>query len=103
MVRNPPANAGDIGSIPGSRKKWQLTPVFLHGKSHGQRSLVGYSPWGCKESDTTEPLALSLHWHHYVNYRSRGSHSFEFRWFLPAGCWRQKSNDSGAPSAPEIP
>ena len=30
------------------RKKWQPTPVFLHGKSHGQRSLVGYSPWGCK-------------------------------------------------------
>ena len=30
------------------------TPVFLAGESHGQRSLVGYSPWGCKESDTTE-------------------------------------------------
>ena len=30
------------------------TPVFLPGKSHGQRSLVGYSPWGCKELDTTE-------------------------------------------------
>ena len=34
--------------------KWQPTPVFLTGKSHGQRSLVGYSPWGRKESDTTE-------------------------------------------------
>ena len=30
------------------RKKWQPSPVFLPGKSHGQRSLVGYSPWGCK-------------------------------------------------------
>ena len=30
------------------RRKWQLTPVFLPGKSHGQRSLAGYSPWGCK-------------------------------------------------------
>ena len=30
------------------RRKWQSTPVFLPGKSHGQRSLVGYSPWGCK-------------------------------------------------------
>ena len=30
------------------------TPVFLPGESHGQRSLVGYSPWGCKESNTTE-------------------------------------------------
>ena len=38
------------------RRKWQPTPVFLPGESHGQRSLVGYSPWGCKESDTTEQL-----------------------------------------------
>ena len=38
------------------RRKWQPTPVFLPGKSHGQRSLVGYSPWGCKESYTTEQL-----------------------------------------------
>ena len=38
------------------RRKWQPTPVFLPGKSHGQRSLVGYSPWGCKELDTTERL-----------------------------------------------
>ena len=38
------------------RRKWQPTPVFLPGKSHGQRNLVGYSPWGCKESDMTEQL-----------------------------------------------
>jgi len=38
------------------RRKWQPTPVFLPGKSHGQRNLVGYSPWGRKESDTTERL-----------------------------------------------
>ena len=36
--------------------KWQPTPVFLPGESHGPRSLVGYSPWGRKESDTTERL-----------------------------------------------
>ena len=36
------------------RKVWQPTPVFLPGESLGQRSLVGYSPWGHKESDTTE-------------------------------------------------
>ena len=36
--------------------KWQPTPVFLSGESHGQRSLVGYSSWGHKESDTTERL-----------------------------------------------
>ena len=42
------------------RRKWQPTPVFLPGESHGQRSLVGYSPWGLKESDRTERLTLSL-------------------------------------------
>ena len=35
------------------RRKWQPTPVFLPGESHGQRSLEGYSPWGHKELDTT--------------------------------------------------
>ena len=38
------------------RRKWQTTPVLLPGKFHGWRSLVGYSPWHCKESDTTEGL-----------------------------------------------
>ena len=38
------------------RRKWQPTPVLLPGKSHGRRSLVGCSPWGRKESDTTERL-----------------------------------------------
>ena len=36
------------------RRAWQPTPVFLPGESNGQRSLAGYSPWGCKELDTTE-------------------------------------------------
>ena len=43
------------------RRQWQPTPVLLPGKSHGRRSLVGCSPWGCKESDMTEQLSLSLH------------------------------------------
>ena len=38
------------------RRKWQPTPVFLSGESHGQRNLAGYSPWGRKELDTTERL-----------------------------------------------
>ena len=42
-----------VGKIPW-RRKWQPSPVFLPGESHGQRSLAGYSPWGCKESDATE-------------------------------------------------
>ena len=63
MIKNPPANAGyekDSGSILGSGRSSGVengnpTPVFLPGNSHGQRSLVGYSPWGRKESDRTEP------------------------------------------------
>ena len=38
------------------RRKWKLTPVFLPGKSHGQRNLEGYSPWGRKQFGTTEWL-----------------------------------------------
>ena len=41
-----------VGKIPW-RRKWQPTPIFLPGKSHGQKSLVGYSPEGHKESDMT--------------------------------------------------
>ena len=61
VVKNPSANAGGVreaGSIPGSgrslERTWQPTPIFLSGESHGQRSLVGYSPQGCKKLDTTE-------------------------------------------------
>ena len=39
-------------------KKWQPAPVFLPGAYHGQRSLMGYSPWGHKESDMTEHAGL---------------------------------------------
>ena len=42
------------------RRQWHPTPVLLLGKSHGRKSLVGYSPWGCKESDTTEQLHFHL-------------------------------------------
>ena len=42
------------------RRQWQPTPVLLPGKSHGRRSLVGYSPWSREESDTTEQLHFSL-------------------------------------------
>ena len=43
------------------RRAWQPTPVFLPGESHGQRSLAGYSPLGCKESDRTEQLTLTVY------------------------------------------
>ena len=44
------------------RKAWQPTPVFLPGKSHAQRSLEGYSPWGHKELDTNERLSMHCHY-----------------------------------------
>ena len=61
-LKNLPANAGvagDLGSRPELRRfpwrrKRQPTLVFLPGETHGQRSLVGYGPLGCKQSDTTE-------------------------------------------------
>ena len=61
MIKNLPAIVEDIrdgfhplvGKIPW-RRKWQPTPVFLPGESHGQRNLVGYSPWGHEELDMTK-------------------------------------------------
>ena len=47
-----------VGKIPW-RRKWQPTPVFFPGESQGRRNLAGYSPWGRKESDTTERLHFS--------------------------------------------
>ena len=64
MGKNPPANSGDAGgsgsilrNLPWNRK-WQPTQVVLFGKFHGQRRLVGYSPWGHKESDMPEHLSM---------------------------------------------
>ena len=65
MVKNQPAKCRRpgfdlwVGRIPW-RRTWQPTPVSLPGKSHGQRSLADYNPWGCKESDMTEQLTLHL-------------------------------------------
>jgi len=64
MVKNLPAMQRSrfdpwVRKIPW-RREWQPTPVFLPGESHGQRRLVGYSPQGHKESNTTERLTLSL-------------------------------------------
>ena len=59
-VKNPPANAGDLGSIPW-RRKCQHTPVFLPGKSQEERRLVGYR-LVAKESDTTQQLNNICQW-----------------------------------------
>ena len=58
--REPVCSAGDVVRLLGWKipwiRKWQPTPVFLPGKSYGQRSLEGYSPWACKALDMTERL-----------------------------------------------
>ena len=66
VLKNPPANAGDAGD-PGLIPGWGRCPGGGRGNPlqysclenpQGQRSLVGYSPWGCRESDTTEQLSM---------------------------------------------
>ena len=61
-------------------RRWQPTPVFLSGKYHGPRSLVGYRPWGRKQSDTTE--RLHFHFHFQNNSRSRATLCTELPWWL---------------------
>ena len=65
-VKASACNAGDLGLIPGSGRSpgegnGNPFKVFLPGESYGRRSLVGYSPWGRKESDTTERLHFDFH------------------------------------------
>ena len=59
----------NLSSLPGQRRQWHPTPVLLPGKSHGQRSLVGCSPWGCTESDMTE----RLHFHFSLSCTGEGN------------------------------
>ena len=66
LVKNPPAKAWDskemkfqsLGREDPLEEEMQPTPVFLPGEFHGQRSLVGYGPWGSKESNTDEQLSI---------------------------------------------
>ena len=66
VAKNLPASAGDtrdVGSIPESGRPHGVgSPIFLPGKFHGQRSLVGYTPGGRKELDTTEHSTAAAHW-----------------------------------------
>ena len=59
------------------RRQWHPTPVLLPGKSHGRRSLVGCSPWGCEESDTTEWL------HFHALEKEMATHSSVLAWRIP--------------------
>ena len=69
MIKNLPSNAGDrsaLGSIPGDplEKEMATHPGFLARKSRGQKSLVGYSPWGHKESEMNETHTHTLCFDH---------------------------------------
>ena len=70
MVKRPRFDSW-VRKIPWKRE-WKPTPVFLPGESHGQRSLVGYSPGGCKEPDTTEQLTIT----------PTLSNMFTYNWYL---------------------
>ena len=71
-----------VGKIPW-RRKWQPIPAFLPGDSHGQRSLVGYSPRGRIESDTTERLRTAQH---RGSYGAEGDQeSLQWGLQMPAG------------------
>ena len=58
-----------VAPVNNRRRQWHPTPVLLHEKSHGRRSLVGCSPWGLEESDTTE----WLHFHFSLSYIGEGN------------------------------
>ena len=79
--------------------KWQPTPVFLPGISHGWRNLVGYSPWGRKESDTTGQL-----WFHFSPFATvsvvpiyiptNSAHGFPFLYIIISACYLLPFDDS---------
>ena len=64
-----------------SRRQWHPTPVLLPGKSHGQRSLVGCSPWGREESGRTERLTFTFHFH--ALEKEMTTHSSVLAWRIP--------------------
>ena len=88
------------------RRKWPPTPVLLPGESHGQRSLAGYSPWGRKESDTTEQLNTEHHLTGNVlissfylkdhNFAGHITLSWDF-FFLPLKSWLYYLTDFWSP------
>ena len=63
------------------RRQWHPTPVLLPGKSHGWRSLVGCSPWGREELDTTE--RLPFHFHFHALEKEMATHSSVLAWRIP--------------------
>ena len=113
VVKNPCANAGDVrdavGSLGGKipwKSIWQPTPVFSPEKSHWQRGLVGYSPWGRRESDLTEHTHTMI-FAEFVSLCNRlhktvlrhpchpqSSSCFCSQSFMQSGLWSVTSNTS---------
>ena len=63
------------------RRQWDPTPVFLPGKFHGQRRLVGYSSWGHEESHTTGDFTFTFHFH--ALEKEMATHSSILAWRIP--------------------
>ena len=91
VVKNLPVNSGDVrdaGLIPELgrwpwRREWQTTTAFLPGKSYWRRSLVGYSPKGCKESGITEVTVRR----HTISYNYEPEKSHIYRQQIKEGQW----------------
>ena len=64
----------------GRRRQWQPTPVLLPGKSHGWRSLVGCSPWGCKDSDDWATSLSTFTFHFHALEKEMATHSSILAW-----------------------
>ena len=88
VLKNLPGNARDVSSIPGSGRSLgagngKSSPVFLPGKFNGQRSLVCYHPWGCKESDTNGHTYIYTHTH--PPHTSPALHTYKIHCLLIKG------------------
>ena len=63
------------------RRQWHPTPILLPGKSHGQRSLVGCSPWGCQSQTRLSDFTFTFHFHALEN--EMATHSSVLAWRIP--------------------
>ena len=78
------------------RRKWQPSPVLLPGESHGRRNLMGYSPWGLTESDTTE-------WLHLLTYLlTSAAAAKSLQWLFLLQCMKVKSEVKVTQSCPTL-
>ena len=93
-----------LHNLPDWRRKWKPTLVFLPGKFQGQRSLMSYSPWGCKESDTTEYMYMQSK-PHFCSIWSDNDVTFQLLFFIRRACirlaWRGLLNQNTRALTPD--